>query len=429
MDFDMSVRETISLMATHGLGCQRHNYVQSAKYRWFGAHALSNMYFKYLNGKMYRRGDPLKSELGRDYFVGDKFGQPVGGTGWRIHCHGAWNTSTPEAGPCDFRPSQVGCRPNDDPDKDLREDCFDKINGVWQKKPSLSCSDAELDPITLIQTGGGRSNGNLCKDEGWSFGLPFEVNFVVNFTVDGENRPRGCGPLDGDHLVQGYEDWRTPDHAIYPGSPGVYGAPPCGYQMYAPEGETTADIVASFADDHDLWARVFLDAWQKMQRNGYSPHELKNGPSNSWLLSWMKPLNPLVVNIASLLDPSKECSESGSSLSFRKVHIQNVKNNMVLTGQEDGSVGLTALDVRNELQQWQIGLLCSGKMRLVNGQTGLEMSGGPWTYDQDTKLLKGDDGRWAKTDRKKRYRTGGRIRWFDQGKDPWRVFQWKFDLA
>ena len=29
---------------------------------------------------------------------------------WALRCHGGWNTSTPEAGPCDFRPTKGGCR-------------------------------------------------------------------------------------------------------------------------------------------------------------------------------------------------------------------------------------------------------------------------------------------------------------------------------
>jgi len=299
-DFDMTARETISLMATHGLGSARHNYVQRAKYMWFGGHALSNYYYKYLNGKMYLDGDILKPEFGRPYLIGDKFGQPVGGRGWELHCHGAWNTSTYEAGPCDFRPTEVGCRKDEDPDKDLTVDCFDKVDGVWQRR--WWCPEATLNLTTMVQYGGPRMPDwyNSCRHEGWSFGLPFEVNFVVNFTVDGENRPRGCGPLDGNEvpwsggneLVIGVEDWNIKNKPIYPGSPGFYGSPPCGYQMYAPEGEASADIVAAFADDHDLWARVFLQAWQKMQKNGYSNQDLTNGPSNSWLLSWMEPLNP-----------------------------------------------------------------------------------------------------------------------------------------
>ena len=92
-DFDLTARETIALQAAHGLACFRHNFVQSTKYVWFGSASdeygglLSNIYFKYLNGKMYKRqGDGIGPTLAggstwRGYWVGDKFGQPVGGNG------------------------------------------------------------------------------------------------------------------------------------------------------------------------------------------------------------------------------------------------------------------------------------------------------------------------------------------------------------
>ena len=61
--------------------------------------------------------------------------------------------------------------------------------------------------------------------------------------------------------------------------------PACGLNTYAPEGEASADIVAAFAEDHDLWAETFLEAWAKLQTNGYDPEQLTVGPENSWLLA------------------------------------------------------------------------------------------------------------------------------------------------
>lgn len=61
-DFGLTAKESISLMAAHGLQCQTHNYEQGAKYKWFGGWTLSNIYFKYLNGKTYKRGNPLGPE-------------------------------------------------------------------------------------------------------------------------------------------------------------------------------------------------------------------------------------------------------------------------------------------------------------------------------------------------------------------------------
>ena len=72
-----------------------NKYVQSNKYVWFGSATdssiqhdgtvkglLSNIYYKYLNGQMYKRaGNGIGSRLERSYWVGDRFGKPVRGNG------------------------------------------------------------------------------------------------------------------------------------------------------------------------------------------------------------------------------------------------------------------------------------------------------------------------------------------------------------
>jgi hypothetical protein len=91
-DFGLTAKETIALQAAHGLAAFRHNYVLSTKYVWFGSASgdsgrdsnsgFSNIYFKYLNGNMYKRGGAgIGTELERGYWVGDRLGRPVGGTG------------------------------------------------------------------------------------------------------------------------------------------------------------------------------------------------------------------------------------------------------------------------------------------------------------------------------------------------------------
>ena len=80
----------------------------------------------------------------------------------------------------------------------MRKGCFEKLIDGGARKNIPGCEDAKIDPNTFVQTGGPREDGNLCINEGWSFGLPYEVSFVLNFTVDYENHPRGCGPLDQD---------------------------------------------------------------------------------------------------------------------------------------------------------------------------------------------------------------------------------------
>ena len=123
-DFNFTARDTISLMALHGLS-GGINAEQSTKYSWIGGRdrqggkanrTFSNMYHKFLNGKTFWRGN--NEEFGGrnypDYFIGDKDGNPVGGTAWSIHCRMQWNdTESGEekrrnGGPCDFRPSHPG---------------------------------------------------------------------------------------------------------------------------------------------------------------------------------------------------------------------------------------------------------------------------------------------------------------------------------
>ena len=126
-DFNFTARDTISIMALHGLSAGI-NDEQSTKYSWIGGfnRTFSNIYHKYLNGKTYWRGstdqfgdngdtnnaDPRQEYP--DYFIGDKEGNPVGGTSWMIRCRSAWNDTESGdekrefGGPCHFRPSHPG---------------------------------------------------------------------------------------------------------------------------------------------------------------------------------------------------------------------------------------------------------------------------------------------------------------------------------
>ena len=72
---------------------------------------------------------------------------------------------------------------------------------------------------------------------------------------------------------------------MYIGSPGYDGSPPCGPNTYAPEGETSANIVAKFAGDHELWSETFFNAWEKMQLNGYITKDLAESLSYGNLLA------------------------------------------------------------------------------------------------------------------------------------------------
>ena len=182
----------------------------------------------------------------------------------------------------------IGCVPKDDPDLQLRRRCFVPNadgSGFDRLDWMTGCTSAELiekDGFTYQK--GGSADPDACHPSSSAFVIPFEVGLVVNFTVGEENIPRGCGPLDGS-----WREWngKPLDYPgiIYPGSPGYEGAPPCGFNTYAPEGDGSADIVAMFADDHDLWQKTFFDAWEKMQINGYDMTSLTEAPSNGQLLA------------------------------------------------------------------------------------------------------------------------------------------------
>ena len=67
-------------------------------------------------------------------------------------------------------------------------------------------------------------------------------------------------------------------------------APPCPRVSYAPEGESLADIVELFADDHRTWQKELFNGWEKIQMNGYDPKELKISPANGNLLEVKEPI-------------------------------------------------------------------------------------------------------------------------------------------
>ena len=112
-DFNLTARETISLMALHGTTTFTKNFEESTKYKWIGGNkkgSFSNMYHKILNGKTFWRGNVETFNEGYpEYFIGDKNGDPVGGNSFNIHCHSGWNDDERErGGPCHFRPQHPG---------------------------------------------------------------------------------------------------------------------------------------------------------------------------------------------------------------------------------------------------------------------------------------------------------------------------------
>ena len=119
--------------------------------------------------------------------------------------------------------------------------------------------------------GGQQGHHSPCHHLGGTFAFPYEVSFVYNFTVNEENypvTPGGCSPFD--KSLDGI--WLRPPEEKYLR---------CGRSDYAPEEKSTSQIVMDFALDNEMWARTFLETWQKMQANGYD--NLTDGPKSSWI--------------------------------------------------------------------------------------------------------------------------------------------------
>ena len=125
---------------------------------------------------------------------------------------------------------------------------------------------------------GGPFGGRTMATNGWSnqFALPYELGMYYNFTLEGPAfRPTGCSGIN--MPVSEYPFTTTMLGEVHQSH-----AMECEKSAYAPEGESIADIFDEFADDHDIWARDFLDAWVIMTSNG-DDLDLKDAPENSWL--------------------------------------------------------------------------------------------------------------------------------------------------
>ena len=274
-DFNFTARESISLMSIHSIQPKGHNEIIAVKYRWAGNIYLSNMYYKLIAERpVYSTKQPLWFEperSGESAFVsiGDVNGSPVSAYGWKLWCKGMWDAPW-EGGPCYFRPTRNSCRSLAD-DSMVTLPCFSVINGTFVKRNIPCCRGATLDPVTHVQKGGCKKrlwDSTRCSKT-WNFLFSYEMNFYHNFTVDENNRPRGCAGLNTN--LRNLTEMQSAELLQ------------CGRTTYSPEGETTSDIVEAFADDHDVWAETFLESWDKMVTNGYTSQDLTDGPQNSML--------------------------------------------------------------------------------------------------------------------------------------------------
>ena len=135
------------------------------------------------------------------------------------------------------------------------------------------CRDAWWKDNRILRNAGRGKirNKSRCNTE-WTFALNYELSLYYDFHIDSNNRARGCNILDLD--MEEIEKKNRWEQIIE-----------CPKNLYAPEETPISDIVLRFANNHDIWAETFLDAWHKMQSNGYREDGkfLKDGPKNSWL--------------------------------------------------------------------------------------------------------------------------------------------------
>jgi len=285
-DFGLTAKQSIALMASHSMATHSHNKILGMEYRWPGNPFLSNIYFKVMaSWPLYNMEAGLAQSDGKGVLAGDKFGRPLNRDiqgNFQFSCTEWWNTTTREdSGPCFFRPMTQNS-PHNYPDPDLlpRQPCFkwdyELEDFVRLEEPS-GCLDESvtIDKDTGVQYGGPEHHNS----QSWSFTffMNYEMNFMKDFEIGSENRPRGCNFPD---VYPGWDDPNTKPEATVVGRIPIN----CTRATYKLPGEsqTSADIVEAFADDHEVWTKEFLDGWEIIQKNGYAD-SLMDGPEISWL--------------------------------------------------------------------------------------------------------------------------------------------------
>ena len=81
----------------------------------------------------------------------------------------------------------------------MRTQCFFRLDGKIVKNGWISeCESATLEDRDgyPVQVGGPPDqSGNGCMPT-WGFAFPYEVGFALNFTVDANKIPTGCGEIE-----------------------------------------------------------------------------------------------------------------------------------------------------------------------------------------------------------------------------------------
>jgi len=276
-NFGMTIRHSAALMAIHSVANTVPLNIIGIKYSWLGNGYLSSLYFKLIaNRPMYVQYIQTNGRFGRervnnDVAVGGENGEPLALTQWRVHCGPVWNTT--DGGPCFVRPSKQHC-PEKNPERPkLRANCFGGYDDAGKRIPldTDCCRDATFTDDG-VQIGGCEETKRRCGFN-LQFALPYELGMYNKMSYKNDTlRPWGC---DGINIERKDPRWN--------GRP-TYGTPvmTCQRNDLNLDGEPAYKVIEDFADNHDVWARDFLDGWELMQANGYG-NSLSAGPQNGWL--------------------------------------------------------------------------------------------------------------------------------------------------
>lgn len=295
----MSPKDFIALNSIHGMISPFTKASIGSKYTWLGSGPyLSNIYYKILaNRPTYHHGGSVGFDMksGQDhnlhpFSVGDANGDPVAMWGLRVSCSDCWNTTQSWAGgPCHWRPTMPSA--DDCPNREkIMKECYGNWeNGQRQTKTSGTwarlCKDVHFSPEG-IQIGSSPGSINIDTSSsgtgGWSnmLMLNYEAGMYKKFDIDDvAMRATGC---DGINLQNPGEMWTDGWDCMDANAVKLSRVNECAKQDLEDEtGKPIYKIVEEFADDHDVWAEAFLDAFPRMQSIGYT--DLKDGPENSWL--------------------------------------------------------------------------------------------------------------------------------------------------
>ena len=296
----MSAKDLTALSAIHGMIHPFGHGSIGTKYNWLGSSAyLSNMYYKMLaNRPTYdvrgATGFDMKAHFDSTshnlfpYSIGDANGKPVAMWSMRVSCSDCWNTTQSWAGgPCTWRASTTSAPDiHDTLAASVRTDCFGGFDDNGKRTTSKEwyklkkCKDVTYTPEG-IQVGdpGQVWLNDKSQTGGWSnmFMLNYEGGLYKKFDIDPVAfRATGCGGIDLQNPNEMWTDGWTTNEVK---TSRVNQCPKQDLQVE--DGQELSNIVEEFADDHDVWASAFLEAWPRMQSIGYK--DLKDGPENSWL--------------------------------------------------------------------------------------------------------------------------------------------------